>query len=58
MRISILLLGLGAICGGLMVQLAAATESVRAYRDPGYHRIGVYAGGPPTYFDDSLTKLP
>ena len=58
MRMSILLLGLGAICGGPMVELAAASEPVRAYRAPGYHRIGVYAGGPPTYFDDSLTKLP
>ncbi|MBB75855.1 MAG: hypothetical protein CMJ75_15215 [Planctomycetaceae bacterium] len=58
MRISTLTLVLGAICGGLMVQLAAAAEPVRAYRDPGYHRIGVYAGGPPLYFDYSLTKLP
>ncbi len=43
----------------LLVTLAngvEAAEPVRRYMDPGYHRIGVYAGGPPEYFDYSLSK--
>ena len=32
-------------------------EPVRRYPDPSYRKIGVYAGGPKTYFDYSLGKM-
>ena len=48
---------LAVFCGGVIVQLAGAADGVREYNDPGYHRIGVYAGGPASYFDYSLAKM-
>ena len=33
-----------------------AADGLRDYPNPGYHRMGVYAGGPRAYFDYSLSK--
>ena len=37
--------------------LQAAEPKVRSYLDPGYRKMGVYAGGPKRYFDYSLAKM-
>ena len=34
-----------------------AADGLRDYPNPGYHRMGVYAGGPRAYFDYSLSKM-
>ena len=34
-----------------------AADGLRDYPNPGYHRMGVYAGGPREYFDYSLSKM-
>ena len=36
--------------------LTSVADGPRDYSDPGYHRIGVYAGGPRDYFDYALAK--
>jgi len=36
---------------------AEAQQKVRDWPDPGYRRIGVYGGGPESYFDYRLAKL-
>ena len=47
----------GLVCVSLVVTLTArADEPVRPYPDPGYYRMGVYAGGPGEYFDYNLAK--
>lgn len=45
-----------AVLSASLVELAYA-EEVRPYPDPGYRRLGVYAGGPESYFDYQLAKL-
>tara|TARA_B100000029_G_scaffold392385_1_gene389383 strand:+ start:88 stop:1989 length:1902 start_codon:yes stop_codon:yes gene_type:complete len=48
----------GLVCVSLVVTLTArADEPVRPYPDPGYYRMGVYAGGPGEYFDYNLAKM-
>ncbi len=41
----------------LLPDLARSQIQVQPYPDPGYRRLGVYAGGPDSYFDYRLLKL-
>lgn len=50
-------LAIGMMIGALLPSLASAQHDVRAWPDPGYRRLGVYAGGPDSYFDYQLVKL-
>jgi hypothetical protein len=43
--------------GSSVARLAHAQHDVRAWPNPGYGRLGVYAGGPDSYFDYRLAKL-
>ena len=45
-----------AVLFALLVELGHAQE-VRPYSDPSYHRLGIYAGGPDSYFDYHLVKV-
>lgn len=42
---------------GLLSRPASAQQTVRAWPDPGYRMLGVYAGGPDSHFDYRLAKL-
>jgi len=57
MRIPRFRISLAVLCGGLLAHPVGAADGVREYNDPGYHRIGVYTGGPASYFDYSLAKM-
>ncbi len=48
---------IGMLAAVLLSSLAHAQHDVRAWPDPGYGRLGVYAGGPDSYFDYQLAKL-
>jgi hypothetical protein len=50
-------LAISLIIALLLPSAAGAQTDVRAYPDPGYRRLGVYAGGPDSYFDYRLSKL-
>ncbi len=41
----------------LFVDCAMVKAEVRSYKDPGYSRLGVYGGGPESYFDYQLFKI-
>ena len=48
---------IGVIMTVLLPSLVQAQHHVRAWPNPGYGRLGVYAGGPRGYFDYELIKL-